>query len=464
MGSACTMTMPMDHADTSMSCGQSTPVTSLQAPQTAPSVKQFTLTTRVVKLNIGAGKTVDAWTYNGTAPGPTLRVRQGDLVVVKLVNTLPEGVTIHWHGVRVPNVADGVAGITQNAVKPGQSYTYRFLATDPGTYWYHSHEQSDEQVARGLFGMLIVDPAQPTERDDVDAQIILHDWESLGGGITINTTQQVSRVSAQAGEWVRLRLLNTRNHPLGITLVGVPFTVSALDGHDLNKPQPLQKILLPIGGGQRFDVHFQMPKDGMVRLVVTDEQGEVLQAPAALIGPDGASSPASPASLPLNWFDFSRYGEPRVDEITPQSHFDQQTQMVLGRQLGFFNGQFLMTYTINGQTMPHISPITVSSGQLIKIRIVDESGDPHPIHIHGHTFTVLSRNGHPLTGSPVHLDTILVQPHESYEVAFRADNPGLWMDHCHNLNHAAHGMSMMIAYPNISTPFSMGSDSGNMPE
>ncbi|MFL5628622.1 MAG: multicopper oxidase family protein [Ktedonobacteraceae bacterium] len=447
-----------------MSCSKSTPITSLQAPQTAKSVKHFTLTTKAIKLNVGAGKTVDAWTYNGIAPGPTLRVRQGDLVVVKLVNTLPEGVTIHWHGVTVPNAADGVAGVTQDAVKQGQSYTYRFLAKDPGTYWYHSHEQSDSQVQRGLFGMLIVDPSQPTERDDVDAAITLHDWTSLGGGITINDAQQVYRISAKAGDWVRLRLLNTANNPLGVTLIGAPFTVSALDGHDLNKPQSLQKTLLPIGGGQRFDVRFRMPEVGMLRLVVTNEQGNVLQAPTALIGPDGAVPPGLPASLPLNWFDFSHYGEPRADNITVNSHFGLETQMVLERRVGFFNGNFYMTYTINGQTFPNIPPIVVQPGQLVKIRIVDESVDPHPIHIHGHTFTVLSRNGHPLTGSPVHLDTILVQPNESYEVAFRADNPGLWMDHCHNLNHAARGMSMMIVYPNISTPFEMGKASGNMPE
>ena len=110
----------------------------------------------------------DAWTYNGTSPGPTLRVRQGDLVVVHLVNHLSVGVTIHWHGVAVPNSADGVAGVTQDAVKPGQSYTYRFLAKDPGTYWYHSHQESFEETGNGLYGMLVVEPARPVVHDDVD--------------------------------------------------------------------------------------------------------------------------------------------------------------------------------------------------------------------------------------------------------------------------------------------------------
>src|SRR5450631_2853500 len=131
-------------------------IISLQAPLTAASEKHFTLVAQPAQLSIGSNK-IAAWTFNGTAPGPTLRVRQGDLVFVTLVNHLSFGVTIHWHGIRVPNAGDGVAGVTQDAVKPGQSYVYRFTALDAGTYWYHSHQFSDVETSSGLFGMLIVD-------------------------------------------------------------------------------------------------------------------------------------------------------------------------------------------------------------------------------------------------------------------------------------------------------------------
>ncbi|TMD10819.1 MAG: hypothetical protein E6J00_14945 [Chloroflexi bacterium] len=110
-------------------------------------------------------------------------------------------------------------------------------------------------------------------------------------------------------------------------------------------------------------------------------------------------------------------------------------------------------------------PIRVREGQLVHLRIVNTTtGKFHPIHIHGHVFTVLAKNGHPLTGSPVHVDAILAGPKETWDVAFKADNPGIWMLHCHVLGHAVAGMMMTINYEGISTPYSMGTDSGNVPE
>ncbi|GHO97599.1 copper oxidase [Reticulibacter mediterranei] len=450
MGTAGNMTM--DHAH--MPSGRATPIASLQAPQTAAHIRHFRLTARAVKLNIG-GKMIEAWTYNGTAPGPTLRVRQGDSVEVKLTNTLPEGVTIHWHGVAVPNIADGVAGVTQNAVKQGETYTYRFIANDPGTYWYHSHQQSNEQVKRGLFGMLIVDPKQPSQHDDVDAGLVFHDW-----GQARNDHPTV--IKARPGDWVRLRLLNTDNDQHQATLIGAPFTISALDGHNLNGPQSLHEVLLPIGSGQRYDLRFRMPAQGAVRLVETGKTGEISSGLSALIG-DGAAPNALSTPHPAQ-FDFTDYGQPRSNAITSNAHFDNENTMTLGSYPGFFNGSFGSVYTINGKAFPDIPPIVVKEGQLVKIRIVNETSTTHPIHLHGHTFAVLTHNGKPLTGSPVYLDTINLHDGDSYEIGFRANNPGLWMDHCHNLSHAAQGMDMMVVYPNISTPFNVGQELGNIPE
>jgi FtsP/CotA-like multicopper oxidase with cupredoxin domain len=441
-----------------MTPAASTPIASLQAPQTAEHVKQFTLTTKAVRLNVGAGKTVDAWTYNGISPGPTLHVQQGDLVEVKLVNTLPEAVTIHWHGVVVPNSADGVAGVTQNAVKHGETYTYRFIAKDPGTYWYHSHEQSDAQVARGLFGMLIIDPKQSSVHDDVDAGITLHAWSNAG--TTFNATEETLHVAAKPGDWVRLRLLNTSNDPLAVTLIGAPFRVAALDGNDLNGPQPLNEALLSIASGQRYDIRFHMPNQGAVRLIGVDANGKVIAGPSAIVGEGHAPSTLTTSHPAV--FDFTQYGEPRADPIALNAHFDNVQTMTLGFHAGFINGA-VGVFTINGKAFPDI-PSMVKTGQLVKIRIVNETDNVHPIHLHGHTFKVLTHNGQPLTGSPIYLDTIKVDGGETYEIAFYANNPGLWMLHCHNLSHASRGMDMMLVYPNISTPFSVGTASGNIPE
>src|SRR6266700_276729 len=271
MGTTCDMgnMQPMDMSKMDNMCqtnngtastGTGTPISNLQAPQTAAHIAEFTLTAKYAHLPFFTKSQPDAWTFNGTSPGPTLRVRQGDLVVVHLVNHLSIGVTIHWHGVAVPNSADGVAGVTQNAIKPGQSYTYRFVAKDPGTYWYHSHQESFEQTGHGLYGMLIVYPVKASIHDDVDVPLVLHAWNSA---LATNMTTGTLRVQAQPGQWVRLRLVDTDNIPHLMTIGGAPFLVAAMDGHDLNGPTPLTAVPVTIDAGQRYDLRFQMPQRGV---------------------------------------------------------------------------------------------------------------------------------------------------------------------------------------------------------
>jgi FtsP/CotA-like multicopper oxidase with cupredoxin domain len=465
--------------------GAATPIASLAGPLTATHTSRFTLTAEPAQLTLGPGAVVDAWTYNGTAPGPTLRVRQGDLVVVTLINHLPVGVTIHWHGVAVPNAEDGVAGLTQDAVKPGESYTYRFIAKDAGTYWYHSHQQSLDETSRGLYGMFIVDPAVSTEHDDVDVAVALHGW-ALGGQssgpfgsktLTVNDTTGTLRITAAPGQWVRLRVANTTgNDKLLVTLLGAPFTILALDGHDLNGPTPLSDVLLPVGEGQRYDIRFRMPDSGPVSLVTANSDGKYQASPGVVVGswrdsPIQGGQGGLPNPLPASnaqRFDLATYGSPlsagNPDAISQQSHFDVTYTMTLGSYVGFWAGRLGQVWTLNGQAFPNTPAYVVESGQLVKIHMVNTSSDVHTMHLHGHSFAVLTRNGLPLADSPVYLDTLLIGPKETYDIAFHANNPGLWMFHCHNLVHANWGMDMMLVYPNISTPYLIGPQSGNLPD
>ena len=462
------MAMPMP---TSESMTAATSVTQLVDPPTDAPVKMFTLTAQTAMINLGTGHTAAAWTFNGTAAGPELRVQQGDQVIVTLINKdIAAGVTIHWHGVAVPNAMDGVAGVTQDAVKSGETFTYRFIAKDAGTYWYHSHQSSSVQVLRGLYGLLVVEPKAPTVHYDRDYTVDLREWGSDEGCfrncekvITINGSTQGARLAATPGELVRLRLVNSGQDRHFPALVGASATVIALDGHDLNEPTPLDVTRFPIASAQRYDLSFRMPASGAVQLIDNDPG-----APSgsrnlvAQIG-EGAATPTSyPASAPL--FDFTYYGTPRADAVMANAAFDADYRMELGNQLGFYDGQITMRFTINGQVNPYVPPIVVKPGQLVRIHINNPTDDLHPMHLHGHSFTVLTKNGQPLAGSPIVLDTIAVGPSESYDIAFRADNPGLWMDHCHVLRHAAKGMSVMVVYPNIATPFNVGSASGNHPE
>jgi len=444
-------------------------VASLTGPRAAAHVHTFTLVARPARLRLGPGVVVDAWTYDGTAPGPTLRVRQGDLVVVRLVNRLPVATTIHWHGVAVPGGEDGVAGLTQDAVPPGGAYTYRFITRDAGTYWYHAHQDSLTQVACGLYGALVVTPATPARsqgmRDDVDATIALHSWQ-VGGreSLVANGTTGILCIGARPGAWVRLRLINTDVDTHTVIPVGAPFTVAALDGHDLNGPQPLTSVLLPIAAGGRYDVRFRMPSHGTVGVRLADDKPGAAR-PLVVVGA-GALPPLRRARGHAQ-FDLTRYGAPRPGAIIPRSRVDVSYTLRLGDQTPHGRGFAAVAhpnpvYTINGVAAPDTAPIVVRRGQFVRLHIVNESDYVHPMHLHGHSFVVLARDGRPLRGSPVTLDTLNVRPGESYDIAFRANNPGIWMLHCHNLYHARYGMSMMVMYEGVTTPFKPGGSAGNI--
>ena len=177
------------------------PVTALVAAPGSEPVRSFTLTAAPGFVD---GHLVEA--YNGTVPGPELRVTQGDRVRVTLANRLPVATTLHWHGVRVPDAADGVAGITQDAVAPGRSFTYEFVAADAGTFWYHSHQDTGHRIPAGLFGALVVEPAGGRVAEEVDDTALLH--TSPDGAIGVNGTTGVLHLHARPGRTVRLRVIN----------------------------------------------------------------------------------------------------------------------------------------------------------------------------------------------------------------------------------------------------------------
>ncbi|MFD1953174.1 multicopper oxidase domain-containing protein [Paenibacillus thailandensis] len=144
------------------------------------------------------------------------------------------------------------------------------------------------------------------------------------------------------------------------------------------------------------------------------------------------------------------------DGRTEPLSFDQSFELKLG--------QNIFVSTINGKSFHEIPPMNVKKGDHVKITVKNEGGGDHPFHLHGHTFRVLSKNGEPLKGSPIYLDTILTQKDETYELYLVADNPGLWMVHCHNLQHASMGMSMMLNYEGVTTTYRVGTKSGNLPD
>jgi FtsP/CotA-like multicopper oxidase with cupredoxin domain len=429
-------------------------IETLKGPSGEPDFR-VTLVAKKAKVTLSSNRTIDAWTFNGQVPGPELRVRQGDLVEATLVNEdIDDGVTIHWHGVDVPNAEDGVAGVTQDAVMPGERHVYRFRTDQLGTFWYHSHQVSSKQVRRGLYGAFVIEPRKPAPGRTLDLTAIAHDF---AGATAIGSHDGVQRRAVPRGTHVRLRLINTNSAGERFSVAGTPYRVVAIDGTDLNGPTPVEDQTLDLGGGGRYDIAFEMPNYS-VRLGVDG-------SPTALyLSNDAGDHQVAGPSSDAEDFDPAGYGRPKKTLLGTTTRFDRTFELEIGKRIGFIDGKPGYHWSLNGKLFPETPMFMVRRGDLVKMRIINNTGVTHPMHLHGHHVLVLSRDGKPVTGSPWWVDTLDVKRDEEYEVAFQADNPGIWMDHCHNLPHAADGMTMHVAYEGMTTPFVIGGDHENHPE
>ncbi|WP_198165901.1 multicopper oxidase family protein [Agromyces laixinhei] len=429
-------------------------VTDLTADPDRPADMRVELVARQGTVDVPGGRSVEGYTVNGTSPGPEIRARQGDLVEVTFVNeSVSAGATLHWHGIDVPNAADGVAGITQDAVPVGGRHVYRFEATDVGTYWYHSHQVSHEQVLRGLLGAIVIEPATaPPDAADIDVTALLHVY---GGQHTLNGAVADEHVDASPGATVRVRVINTDQGTAAVWSA-TPFRVVAIDGHEVNEPPDVdgRRVLIPAGG--RADVSVQAPTDGdAVRLRVGG-------ARSVVIGEPWASAPPDPRQ-PSTTLDLLAYGTPMplsFDASDPDRSYDY----VIARRFGIIDGRPGNFWTINGRMFPDVPMFGVTEGDVVVMHLRNDSGDVHPMHLHGHHVIVLSRDGVTASGSPWVVDSLDVHPGESYDIAFVADNPGIWSDHCHTLPHAVDGLVAHVMYDGVTTPFTINGDAGNQPE
>ena len=427
-------------------------VTELHGARVAAPNHRYRLVAKEATVRLDSGRSVDALTFNGLAPGPELRVRQGDDVEAVLMNEdIGRGVTIHWHGLDVPNAEDGVAGVTQNAVLPGGRHVYRFRPEQVGTFWYHTHQVSSEEVKRGLFGALIVEPRSgPVAK--VDLALAIHTFDGIP---TIDGWDGIARRAVEPGTHVRLRLIDTDSFGQTVTLSGTPFRVVAIDGTDLAGPTPIEHESIALAAGGRADVEFRMPRTPVRLSLVGTNVALALSA-------NGKSTP--PEEEPGPDFDPLAYGRPAPTPFDVSSTFDRRFDLTVNRKPGFFDGRPGLQWAINGKIYPDVPVFVVEDGDLVEMTIRNDTKVVHPMHLHGHHVLVLSRDGVTSSGSPWWSDTLNVLPGERYVVAFRASNSGIWMDHCHNLPHAAEGLTMHVAYAGVTTPFLIGAEHHNEPE
>jgi FtsP/CotA-like multicopper oxidase with cupredoxin domain len=440
----------------------------------APAVREFRLVAKPAQVPLVSAQHPDTgvWAYNGTVPGPEIRVRQGERLRITLDNALPDETTLHCHGIRLPNAMDGVPHLTQHPIAPGGSFVYEFDVPDAGTYWYHPHVRSDEQVGRGLAGALIVEEREPIRVDreavwvladfrlERDAQIAqdfrnMHDMSHngrVGNTVTING-RVPDTFAVRAGERVRVRLINAASARMfGLTFSDHRPVVIALDGHGVEPHEPAdgRVVLAP---GMRIDLIVDMAGKPGERFRVVDDfyRGLAYRLVDLVYGPEPLREKPlhTPVALPPN-------AVPEPDPAAAVRHevvFNggMMGQMMM-RERGIAGGGMMdmmhsgKIWFINGvAAVGHVMEpmLTLERGRSCVLAMVNETMWWHPMHLHGYAFRVLSRNGVP-TPRREWQDTVLMAPRERVEIAFVADNPGDWMFHCHILEHQESGMMGVI--------------------
>lgn len=426
-----------------------------------------------VNLVSSGAKASKLWLYNGVTPGPEIRVKRGDTVRVQFTNELDAPTSIHWHGIRIANAMDGVAGLTQDPVQPGETFEYVFQVPDSGTFWYHAHNKSWVHVARGLYGPLIVEEPQPPLDPEHDITLMIDDWRidnagrfdltslgdlidwshagRLGNWLTVNG-QSEPVIRLRKDETYRLRLINAANariFQIDPNVIGAK--IIAYDGFSFGEerdPSAQAELLMP---AQRLDLLVTPQETGTFRLNDIGEFGllEVMQGKAQSLAIFEVVE-----DQPI-----TKRGQPFFKPNTiAKPDFDTAKRIELNLEGGAMGRMSAITYqgrklsrrdlqrtrqfwSFNGVANLAKDPLfRVEKGSSVVIRTVNQTGWPHGMHLHGHHFQVSKINGQ----VPEHIDwrdTFAINGDEEIEIAFVADNPGKWLIHCHMLEHAAAGMT-----------------------
>ncbi|MFZ7110421.1 MAG: multicopper oxidase family protein [Desulfatiglandales bacterium] len=451
-----------------------TPLIALAHSKSKAAVREFRLSASRTRMNLGGGPEFWAWTFNGQVPGPEIRVKEGEIIRVILKNFLPEETSIHWHGVPVPNPMDGVPGVTQRGVLPGETFVYEFEARPAGTYIYHSH--AGYQLDQGLYGPLIIEPASREDLSyDQEYTLLLEDWvmrdeggvagtrrrspmgmmgRMMGGrganrrgvpllepyydGYAVNgrLSTYMEPLPVKRGERVKLRLINPSSATIyDLQLAGHVLRVTHTDGRPV---EPVQTDVLRIGMGERYDVVFTADNPG-TWLLAANERGfgeGALRIPIIYEGTQ-SKNPVRPDFRPARRLVSYRDMKSRDSHsLSGSGSADRRIFQTLS------GGMHSPYWTINGQAYPNVDPIPIERGTRVRIAYGNRSMMPHPMHLHGHFFSIVNPD---LNESQwVRKDTVLVHPMERLEIEFIADNPGQWFHHCHNLYHMMAGMANVM--------------------
>ncbi len=471
--------------------------------QGSPSIAHMTAEPGRLKVFADQQQNTEIWGYNRSVAGPEIRLRLGETVRLLFENKISQPTSIHWHGLRIPFAMDGVGSITQPGIQPGDSFYYDFTPPDAGLFWYHPHMNSEEQIARGMFGALIVEENEPPAVDreiiwslydwglDADYQVpkkqAFHLWRGNADytphtKITMNG-KDTPDILISRGERIRLRIANTSgNRRYALQFNDHKPWVIALDSNAV-EPYPVGDKPLIIGTGERVDLVLDgAAKPGTYPVIdvfnrdfepvppwATPEEiaarntpitvcnivyrdGPALRevhelppptAPAGNHIPEPDLPNAIPVDIELNQHMTSIEDVPKIGAMAA----------LLAEQDGIPRDHKVALWTMNSKVLLEdlnsyfcIDPEPLFECQLGRtylLRFKNATKVDHPMHLHGHTFKMVRRNGIPFPRS-MYRDTFTVFGGDTVEVAFVADNPGDWMIHCHRGMHQHGGMMSLF--------------------
>jgi FtsP/CotA-like multicopper oxidase with cupredoxin domain len=411
------------------------------------SVTEISLEAREATKRYQGARATPVWSYNGTVPGPLIDVDVGQELVVHFKNSLPEETTIHWHGVRLPAAMDGTPRM-QEPVPPGASFEYRFTVQDPGLFWFHPHIRSDEQVEKGLYGVLRVRaPGEPESDEEsiwvLDDVTVLPDGslptylddesKMLGrqGNTVLINGQATPRLRWRAGALQRLRIVNVANGRFfNLALPGHRFRVIGTDGGLMPRAYDTARLL--ISPGERYDVMVIAEGEPGTELTLTSEpydrghdtgKAEPLEVAHIVMSDE---PPLEGRILPEEFPDIERLDD-GPDDVELELN-----EKLMGEELSF---------TINDATFPDVPVIDVPAGSVRRFAVTNSSPMDHPFHLHGTFFQVLSLGDEAVPPERLaNKDSVIIPQMSTLRFVTRFEEPGGWMYHCHILEHAEGGM------------------------
>jgi len=447
-----------------------TPLAGISAER---SPQKFTLTAAPSSVNIVGPdfESTAVWAFNDKVPGSEIRVRQGQPVVVKVSNQLQQPTAVHWHGIRLQNAMDGVAGLTQDPIEPGANFEYRFTPPDAGTYWYHSHVNAYEQIGRGLYGPLIVEERNPP-RADRELTLMIDDWRLLddasisddfgmmhdrshagriGNVPTVNGRFR-DLIPVQSGERIRLRIINSANaRNFALNFGDLPVQRIAIDGQGVTPETTNEPII--VGASGRVDLMVDFTGEPGSKSPVIDEFYRQHYQLTEFVYLDDTPIRDTPPDWPVRL-------EPAEIPEPDMANAVERNVVIAGGAMGGLrkaklNGEWqdlreiarqgyvwaINDTVANKVDMPPL--VDVKRGTTVKFALENKTAFPHPMHLHGHHMQLLSIDGNAVS-EKTWVDSPLLLPRQRMELAFVADNPGKWLFHCHALEHHSAGLGALV--------------------